>query len=63
MVGSDHRWLLAVSVPLGAAVLLGSDVIGRVVIMPDEVRAGVITAVLGAPILLMLVRKPKLVLA
>ncbi|TCO54953.1 FecCD family ABC transporter permease [Actinocrispum wychmicini] len=63
LVGSDHRWLLAVSVPLGAAFLLASDVIGRVVILPDEVRAGVITAVVGAPILLVLVRRPKLVLA
>lgn len=63
LVGSDHRWLLAVSAPLGAAFLLASDVIGRVVILPDEVRAGVITAVLGAPILLFLVRRPKLVMA
>lgn len=63
LVGSDHRWLLATSIPLGAAFLLGADVIGRVVILPDEVRAGVITAVLGAPILLALVRRPKLVTA
>jgi iron complex transport system permease protein len=63
LVGSDHRWLLAVSVPLGAAFLLVSDVIGRVVLLPDEIRAGVITAVVGAPILLVLVRRPKLVLA
>lgn len=63
LVGSDHRWLLAVSVPLGAAFLLASDVIGRVILLPDEIRAGVITAMVGAPILLMLVRRPKLVLA
>jgi ABC-type Fe3+-siderophore transport system permease subunit len=63
LVGSDHRWLLAVSVPLGTAFLLGSDVIGRVVLLPDEVRAGVITAVLGGPILLWLVRRPRLVTA
>jgi iron complex transport system permease protein len=63
LVGSDHRWLLAVSIPLGAVFLLGADVIGRVVLLPDEIRAGVVTAVLGAPFLLMLVRRPKLVLA
>ncbi|MET0134357.1 MAG: iron ABC transporter permease [Kibdelosporangium sp.] len=63
LVGSDHRWLLAVSVPLGAVFLLGADVIGRVVLLPEEIRAGVVTAVLGAPILLMLLRRPKLVLA
>jgi iron complex transport system permease protein len=63
LVGSDHRWLLAVSLPLGTAFLLGSDVIGRVILLPDEIRAGVITAVLGAPILLMLVRRPRLVTA
>jgi iron complex transport system permease protein len=63
LVGGDHRWLLAVSLPLGAVFLLGSDILGRVVILPDEVRAGVITAVVGAPILLVLVRRPKLVMA
>ncbi|MEV4316918.1 iron ABC transporter permease [Actinocrispum sp. NPDC049592] len=63
LVGSDHRWLLAVSVPMGAVFLLLSDVVGRVVILPDEIRAGVVTAVIGAPILLLLVRRPKLVLA
>ncbi|ALG10998.1 iron ABC transporter permease [Kibdelosporangium phytohabitans] len=63
LVGSDHRWLLAVSVPLGIAFLLGADVVGRVILLPDEVRAGVITAVLGAPILLFLVRRPRLVTA
>ncbi len=63
LVGSDHRWLLAVSVPMGAVFLLLSDVAGRVVILPDEIRAGVVTAVIGAPILLFLVRRPKLVLA
>ncbi|MCE7012166.1 iron ABC transporter permease [Kibdelosporangium philippinense] len=63
LVGNDHRWMLAVSVPLGVAFLLGADVIGRVIVLPDEIRAGVITAVLGAPILLFLVRRPRLVTA
>lgn len=63
LVGSDHRWLLAVSVPLGVVFLLGADVIGRVILLPDEIRAGVITAVLGAPFLLFLVRRPRLVTA
>jgi iron complex transport system permease protein len=63
LVGSDHRWLLAVSVPLGVVFLLGADVIGRVILLPDEIRAGVITALLGAPMLLFLVRRPRLVTA
>lgn len=63
MVGSDHRWLLGVSVPMGITFLLGADVIGRVILLPDEIRAGVVTAVFGAPILLFLVRRPRLVTA
>lgn len=57
MVGSAHRWLLGTAVLLGPAVLLVSDVIGRVVAPPAEVHAGVITALLGAPVLIALVRR------
>ncbi|MGH3729615.1 MAG: FecCD family ABC transporter permease [Micromonosporaceae bacterium] len=57
LVGSGHRWLLGVTALLGPAVLLTSDVVGRVVTAPAEVHAGVITAILGAPVLIALVRR------
>lgn len=57
VVGSDHRWQLPVALVLGPALLLVADVIGRVVIRPQELMVGVVTAFIGAPVLLALVRR------
>ncbi|HZG07145.1 MAG TPA: iron ABC transporter permease [Streptomyces sp.] len=56
LVGGDHRWLLPMTALLGPVVLLVSDVIGRVVVPPGEVPAGVMTALIGVPFLVALVR-------
>lgn len=56
LVGVDHRWLLPASAALGAGLLLLADTVGRVVAWPQEVGAGLITAVVGAPVLIYLVR-------
>jgi iron complex transport system permease protein len=63
LVGADHRWVLAVSLLLGPALLLGADVLGRVIMPPGEIRAGVVTALIGAPLLLLLVRRGRTVTA
>ena len=55
VVGDDYRWLVAIGVPLGAAVLLFADVIGRVIALPGEVQAGIVVAFVGAPVLIALV--------
>lgn len=55
--GADHRWLLAYSALLGPALLLFADVIGRVIASPQELQVGVVTAFLGAPVLLLAVRR------
>lgn len=57
VVGADYRWLTALSVPVGASLVLVADVLGRLVLPNAEVAAGVMTAVLGAPVLLVLVRR------
>ncbi|MFI6762058.1 FecCD family ABC transporter permease [Micromonospora sp. NPDC050417] len=62
LVGADQRWTLAVSVLLGPALLLGADIVGRL-ITPGEVPAGIITALLGAPLLAFLVRRARVVTA
>ncbi|MBT2409873.1 iron ABC transporter permease [Streptomyces sp. ISL-12] len=54
---APHRVLLPLSALLGAALLLAADVAGRVVRAPAEVPAGVMTALVGAPVLVALVRK------
>ncbi|MEU6078524.1 iron ABC transporter permease [Micromonospora sp. NPDC047074] len=63
LVGADHRWTLAVSALLGPALLLGADVVGRLVAPPGEVPAGIVTALVGAPLLAFLVRRAKVVTA
>lgn len=52
--GGDYRGLLLVGAPLGAAVLVAADVVGRV-IAPGEVQAGLVVAFIGAPMLIFLV--------
>ncbi len=59
--GPDHRWLLPYSALLAAALLLAADVAGRLVAIPSEVQAGVITALVGAPFLIVLVRRSKVI--
>lgn len=59
LVGSAHRPVLVVSVLLGPALLLGADIVGRVVARPTEVQAGVLTALLGAPFLVRLAVRAK----
>ncbi|XVU30462.1 FecCD family ABC transporter permease [Actinoplanes sp. CA-054009] len=64
LVGStDQRWVLGVSVLLGPVLLLAADVVGRVVALPGEVSAGIVTALVGAPLLALLVTRAKVVTA
>ncbi|MCX4730432.1 iron ABC transporter permease [Streptomyces sp. NBC_01363] len=57
LVGSDHRWVLPMAALIGPVMLLVSDVIGRVLFPPSEVPAGVMTALIGVPFLVALVRR------
>ena len=59
LVGLDHRWLLPLSALLGAALLTSADVVGRVVARPAEIDVGIITALVGAPVFIVLVRRLK----
>ncbi|GGU28281.1 FecCD family ABC transporter permease [Nocardioides albus] len=59
LIGTDHRWLLPFSVMGGAVLLLVADVLGRVVAPPTEVDVGIITALIGAPVLIAVVRQAK----
>lgn len=57
ITGPDHRWIVAYSALLAPSLLLVSDVLGRVVMMPSEIPVGVVTAFVGAPVLIVLVRR------
>lgn len=50
--GSDYRRLLPLAMISGASLLLGADVLARVVLAPQEIPVGIITALLGAPFFL-----------
>ncbi|MEU6139686.1 iron chelate uptake ABC transporter family permease subunit [Streptomyces sp. NPDC047081] len=61
IAGADQRWTLPLSMLLAPALLLYADVLGRVVVRPDELDAGVVTAVIGAPVFIALVRHRRVV--
>ena len=57
--GPDHRWLLPLSAVTGAVLLTVSDVIGRVIARPEELEVGIVTALVGAPFFILIVRRMK----
>ncbi|MFI6169226.1 iron chelate uptake ABC transporter family permease subunit [Nocardia sp. NPDC051052] len=59
IVGPDQRWIVAYSMLLAPILVLGADILGRIIIRPDEVAAGLVTAFLGAPILIWLARRTR----
>nr|WP_106246994.1 iron ABC transporter permease [Allonocardiopsis opalescens] len=59
LVGVDHRWLLPYSALAGAALLTVSDVLGRIIARPEELDVGIITALVGAPFFIAIVRRRK----
>jgi iron complex transport system permease protein len=58
-VGPHQRWIFAYSVLLAPSLLLASDMLGRVVRHPGEIPVGIVTAFVGAPVLIALVRRRK----
>lgn len=59
MVGPDMRWTLPLSAISGAALILLADVLGRLLGSPGELEVGIMTAILGAPVFVLIVRKAK----
>lgn len=57
--GPDQRWVLAYSALAAPILVVLSDVLGRVVVPSGELPVGIVTAVVGAPILIVLVRRRK----
>ncbi|MEU5688469.1 iron ABC transporter permease [Streptomyces venezuelae] len=59
LTGPDYRWLVPYAGLLGAVVLLVCDIVGRLVVRPGELEAGVVVALLGAPFFAVLVWRGK----
>jgi iron complex transport system permease protein len=60
VTGPNYRWILPYSMLLGPILLLGADVLGRVIAPPGEVQVGIVTAFVGAPFFIALVRRRQL---
>lgn len=56
LVGADHRWSLPVTLLATPSLLLIADIIGRLIV-PGELRVSVVSAFIGAPVLIFLVRR------
>jgi iron complex transport system permease protein len=57
LVGHDFRKVLLVSIPLGAAFMLYADQAARLIFMPSEIPAGLVTALVGAPLMIYVARR------
>lgn len=60
IAGPDYRWILPWTAVLAPMLLLGADIVGRVMARPEELQVGIVTALLGAPFFIYLVRRRKL---
>ncbi|KPI22908.1 ABC-type transporter, integral membrane subunit [Actinobacteria bacterium OK074] len=55
--GPDLRWILPYATVLSPVLLLGADVVGRLIVRPAELQVGIVTAVVGGPVFIFLVRR------
>lgn len=60
LVGPDYRWIILYSLFGGPCLLLGADVVGRRIVAPQELQVGIVSAAVGAPFLIYLVRRTRL---
>lgn len=60
IVGPDQRWIIAYTIVLAPILLLVADIAGRLIMRPAEVPVGIVTAFVGAPVLIVLIRRRKL---
>ncbi len=60
IAGPDLRWVLPYSMVLAPILLLGSDIVGRLIVSPSEVEVHIITAFVGAPVFIALCRRRKI---
>lgn len=55
--GPDYRWIIAYCLVAGPILLLGADIVGRIIVRPSELQVGIITALCGAPVLIAIARR------
>lgn len=60
LTGPDMRWILPYAAVLSPVLLIGSDIVGRVVARPSELQVGIVTALIGGPVFIHLVRRKRM---
>ncbi|QBX34982.1 iron ABC transporter permease [Paracoccus liaowanqingii] len=60
LTGTDHRWLLPFAALAGACLLLAADILGRLIARPAELDVGIVTALLGGPVFIWIVRRQRI---
>jgi iron complex transport system permease protein len=61
LAGVDYRWILPYAALIGALLLVSADVVGRIVLPSGELQVGIVMAVAGGPVFVMLVRRTRMV--
>jgi len=59
MVGVDHRRLIPIAALAGAALCVAADLLARTLLAPNELPVGVVTAFIGVPVFVALLRRPR----
>jgi iron complex transport system permease protein len=59
LVGGDHRYLMPISSLIGAILLVSADTLARTVLSPVVIPVGIVTSVVGVPLLIYLIMKRK----
>mgnify|MGYP001198267560 CR=1 FL=1 len=60
ITGPDHRWILPYSMLISAVLVMTADVVGRLIARPGEVQVGIVLSFIGAPFLILLIRRRRL---
>lgn len=60
LCGGDLRWVIPACILAAPAVLLAADVLGRVVMAPQEVQLGIMAAIFGGPVFIAIVRRRRI---
>jgi iron complex transport system permease protein len=60
IAGQEARWVAAWCIVLGPLLLLAADTLGRIAIRPGELPVGVVTAIIGVPVFIALVRRRRM---
>ena len=54
LIGPDYRRIMALSILIGPLLVVGADVLGRIITRPSDVEVGIVTALIGAPVFVIL---------